>query len=139
VQPEADPEPILAFGTETVLVVEDNDAVRELVRRTLQQRGYTVLEASNGDEAIDLVARGAHPRLLLTDVVMPGLSGPNLAARLLQQNPRMRVLYMSGYSQDATAAHGTTWGGVPLLQKPFTPSQLAERVRIALDTATGPA
>ena len=136
---EAEPASVLAFGTETVLLVEDNEAVRQLARRTLEQRGYTVLEAGNGDEAIDLVARGAQPKLLLTDVVMPGLSGPNLAARLLQQNPRMRVLYMSGYSEDATAAHGTGWGGVPLLQKPFTPSQLAERVRMALDTATGPA
>ena len=136
---DADPAPASALGTETVLLVEDNDAVRDLARRTLLMRGYTVLEARNGDEAIDLVARGARPELLLTDVVMPGLSGPNVAARLLQRNPRLRVLYMSGYSEDATAVHGTSWGGVPFLQKPFTPSQLAERVRIALDTATGPA
>ncbi len=66
---------------------------------------------------------------------MPGLSGPNLAARLLQENPRLRVLYMSGYTDDATAVHGAFWGGVPLLQKPFTPAQLAERVRMALDAS----
>jgi len=71
--------------------------------------------------------------ILITDVVMPGLSGPNLAARLIQQNPELRVLYMSGYTDDATEIHGTFWGGVPLLQKPFTPAQLAERVRMALD------
>jgi FixJ family two-component response regulator len=71
--------------------------------------------------------------MLITDVVMPGLSGPNLAARLMQQNPKLRLLYMSGYTDDATEVHGTFWGGVPLLQKPFTPSQLAERVRMALD------
>lgn len=124
-----------SFGSESILLVEDNEAVRELARRTLRQRGYTVLEASNAEEAIDLIQRGAKPHLLLTDVVMPGLSGPNLAARLMQQNPRLRVLYMSGYSEDATGVHGTSWGGVPLLEKPFTSSQLAERVRVALDSA----
>jgi len=71
--------------------------------------------------------------MLITDVVMPGMSGPNLAARLLQQTPHLRVLYMSGYTDDATEVHGAFWGGVPLLQKPFTPSQLAENVRMALD------
>jgi two-component system, cell cycle sensor histidine kinase and response regulator CckA len=134
-----EPKPAITYGTESILLVEDNDAVRELAQRTLKARGYAVIEARNGDEAIDLVARGAHAQLLLTDVVMPGLSGPNLAARLLQQNPRLRVLYMSGFNEDSAAAHGTFWGGVPLLQKPFTPSQLAERVRVALDTTAGPA
>ena len=80
---------------------------------------------------------GIKPHLLLTDVVMPGLSGPNLAARLLQLNPDLRVLYMSGYTEDAGAVHGNFWAGVPLLQKPFTPAALAERVRLALDA--GPA
>ena len=136
-QPE--PPPAVTYGTESILLVEDNDGVRELAKRTLRSRGYEVIEARNGDEAIDLVARGARAQLLLTDVVMPGLSGPNLAARLLQQNPRMRVLYMSGFNEDAAAAHGTFWGGVPLLQKPFTPNQLAERVRVTLDTSVGPA
>lgn len=130
------PAPTKTFGTESILVVEDNDAVRELALLTLRQRGYDVMEAASAEQAIDLISRGARPQLLLTDVVMPGLSGPNLAARLLQQNPRLRVLYMSGYSEDAAAAHGTFWGGVPLLQKPFTSAQLAERVRIALDTAS---
>ena len=96
------------------------------------------LEAGTGDAALDIGARHAgHLDLLLTDVVMPGLSGPNLAARLMQQNPKLRVLYMSGYSEDATEVHGTFWGNVPLLQKPFTPSQLAERVRMALDANPG--
>jgi len=134
-----EPAPNITFGTESILLVEDNDGVRELARRTLRARGYTVIEACNADEAIDVMVRGAQPQLLVTDVIMPGLSGPNLAARLLQHNPRLRVLYMSGYSEDATAVHGTFWGGVPLLQKPFTPHQLAERVRVALDSATGPA
>ena len=123
-------------GTESILLVEDNDAVRELAVQTLRGRGYTVIEARDGEEALQHVIGGARVHLLVTDVVMPGLSGPNLAARLLQQIPRLRVLYMSGYGADATAAHGT-WGGVPLLQKPFTPSELAERVRTALDATTG--
>jgi two-component system, cell cycle sensor histidine kinase and response regulator CckA len=134
-----EPAPAVTYGTESILLVEDNDAVRELAQRTLRARGYAVIEARNGDEAIDLMARGAKAQLLLTDVVMPGLSGPNLAARLLQQNPRLRVLYMSGFNEDSAAAHGTFWGGVPLLQKPFTPNQLAQRVRVALDSTAGPA
>jgi DNA-binding NtrC family response regulator len=103
--------------------------------QSLRRRGYTVHEASNAEEAIEWTKQArVKPDLLLTDVVMPGLSGPNLAARLVQENPKLRVLYMSGYTDDATAVHGNFWGGVPLLQKPFTPSQLAERVRHTLDT-----
>jgi two-component system cell cycle sensor histidine kinase/response regulator CckA len=135
---EPAPPPVTkTYGHESILVVEDNEAVRELALLTLRQRGYNVLEASSAEQALELIAAGARPQLLLTDVVMPGLSGPNLAARLLQQNPRLRVLYMSGYSEEAVAAHGTFWGGVPLLQKPFTANQLAERVRIALDSTAG--
>jgi signal transduction histidine kinase len=120
-------------GTETVMVVEDNEAVRVLARRSLRQRGYTVIEARSAEQALDWIARGATPDLLLTDVVMPGMSGPELAARLSEQHPRMRVLYMSGYSYDAAKAHGTFWEGAALLQKPFTPKQLAEHVRRTLD------
>ena len=95
-------------------------------------------EARNAEEAIDWALKATRRAdILITDVVMPGLSGPNLAARLMQQNPKLRVLYMSGYTEDATDVHGTFWGGVPLLQKPFTPSQLAERVRMALDANPG--
>jgi two-component system, cell cycle sensor histidine kinase and response regulator CckA len=125
-------------GTETLLLVEDNDAVRELAVHALRKRGYTVHEARNAEEAIEWsMTSRVKPNLLVTDVVMPGLSGPNLAARLLQENPRLKVLYMSGYTDDATAVHGAFWGGVPLLQKPFTPAQLAERVRLALDSTAG--
>jgi signal transduction histidine kinase len=121
-------------GTEIVLLVEDNDAVRELAAKALRRRGYTVHEARDGEEAVEwTMTSDVKPDLLVTDVVMPGLSGPNLAARLLKHNPRLRVLYMSGYSDDATAVHGNFWGGVPLLQKPFTPAALAERIRLALD------
>jgi two-component system cell cycle sensor histidine kinase/response regulator CckA len=126
--------PVATEGTETLLLVEDNDAIREISARALRRRGYTVHEARNGEEAIEWTAKSSRKAdMLITDVVMPGLSGPNLAARLMQQNPRLRVLYMSGYTDDATEVHGTFWGGVPLLQKPFTPTQLAERVRMALD------
>ena len=121
-------------GTETLLLVEDNDAIRDISARALRRRGYTVFEARNAEEAIEWASRSRERAdMLITDVIMPGLSGPNLAARLMQQNPKLRVLYMSGYTADAIEVHGTFWGGVPLLQKPFTPSQLAEHVRMALD------
>jgi CheY-like chemotaxis protein len=123
-------------GTETLLLVEDNEAVRDLAAKSLRRRGYTVHEARNAEEAIEwTMTSGLTPDLLITDVVMPGLSGPNLAARLLQDCPGLRVLYISGYTDDAAAVHGNFWDGVPLLQKPFTPSKLAECVRAALDAA----
>jgi signal transduction histidine kinase len=132
------PLPRATEGNEHLLLVEDNDSVRTLAADALRRRGYTVHEARNAEEAIEWMLKvHVKPHLLLTDVVMPGLSGPNLAARLMQQNPGLRVLYMSGYTDDATAVHGAFFGGVPLIQKPFTPAQLAERVRMALD-ATPP-
>ena len=122
-------------GSETVLLVEDNDSVRTLAAKALRRRGYTVYEARDAEDAIEWASTPSnHPHLLVTDVVMPGLSGPNLAARLAQRNPELRVVYMSGYTGDVTAVHGNFWGVVPLLQKPFTPAALAERVRLALDT-----
>src|SRR6185295_10090923 len=120
-------------GTEKILLVEDNEAVRTLATRALSTRGYTVIEAHNAEEALEWIGKGNVPDLLVTDVIMPGLSGPNLAARLLHHNPTLRVLYMSGYSGDDAKAHGPLWLGVPLLHKPFTAAQLAERVRMVLD------
>jgi two-component system, cell cycle sensor histidine kinase and response regulator CckA len=130
-----DPPAIAAGGgTETVLLVEDNDSVRQVTAQALRRRGYTVHEAGNAEDAIEWSRHSAmQPHLLVTDVVMPGLSGPNLAAKLVELNPGLRVLYMSGYTDDAKAVHGHFWGGVPLLEKPFTPAQLAERVRATLD------
>jgi two-component system, cell cycle sensor histidine kinase and response regulator CckA len=123
-------------GTEVVLLVEDNDAVRSLAVKALQRRGYTVHEARDAEEAIAWsLQSGVRPQLLVTDIVMPGLSGPNLAARLMQENPRLRVLYMSGYTDEANAVQGAYLAGVPLLQKPFTPARLAERVRLVLDAS----
>ena len=127
-------------GTETVLLVEDNEGVRDLAAKALRRRGYTVYEARDAEVAIEWMrTSNIRPDLLLTDVIMPGLSGPNLAARLLQLNPKLRVLYMSGYTGEAASVHGNYWAGVPLLQKPFTPAALAERVRLALDVGSGQA
>src|SRR5688500_15777606 len=127
-------------GTEKVLLVEDNDAVRDLAAKALRRRGYTVYEARDAEAAVQwMQSAGIRPHLLLTDVVMPGISGPNLAARPLQLNPELRILYMSGYTDDAGAVHGNFWAGVPLLQKPFTPAALAEQVRGALDAPRGQA
>ena len=122
-------------GTETIMVVEDDDGVRALVQLMLEANGYEVFAVGDAESAERLCTERTVD-LLLTDVVMPGLSGPNLAARLLQQNPHLRVLFMSGYIDEATGLHGTSWG-VPMLQKPFTPAKLAEQVRHALD-ATAP-
>ena len=122
-------------GTETLLLVEDNDSVRELSALALRRRGYTVYEAASAEEAIEWAhASGLRPDLLVTDIVMPGLSGPELAKRLTEQDPSLRVLFMSGYTEAADEAHGNYLAGVPFLQKPFTAGKLAERVRLVLDT-----
>ena len=127
------PTSIIGGGAESLLLVEDNESVRQVTAQALRRRGYTVFEARNAEDAIEWFSKSAAKvQLLVTDVVMPGLSGPNLAARLVRMNPDLRVLYMSGYTDDATVVHGNFWGGVPLLQKPFTPAQLAESVRTAL-------
>ncbi len=121
-------------GHETVLVAEDDRAVREVVAETLTQRGYAVLRAPDGQTALEL-ARGLAGRvdLLLTDIVMPGLTGRELAQALAVGHPALRVLYMSGYTDDAVVRHGVLEEGVPYLQKPFTPDALALKVREVLD------
>jgi len=120
-------------GTETVLLVEDDDAVRALTRFTLQQCGYTVLEASHGEEAIRVATHYREPiHLLVTDVVMPGMGGRILAERLLSHHPEMKVLYLSGYTDDAVVRHGILHEEVNFLQKPFSPSALAHQVREVL-------
>jgi signal transduction histidine kinase len=130
--------PLAGSGTETLLLVDDDDGVRQVAAEALRRRGYTVYEARNGDEALRWSQRsGVRPQLLVTDVVMPYMSGPELAARLLQDNPGMRVLYISGYTDEALAAHGNFLRGIPLLQKPFTLSQLAQRVRAAFEIPAG--
>jgi CheY-like chemotaxis protein len=121
-------------GSETVLVAEDEQLVRLLVRRVLEQAGYTVLAAPGGADALQLAAHyPGRIDLLLTDVVMPEMSGRELMRRLAEQRPATRVLYMSGYSDDAVAQHGVLDPGIALIQKPFTPEALARKVREVLD------
>ncbi|TAK16640.1 MAG: response regulator, partial [Acidobacteria bacterium] len=121
-------------GDETVLVVEDNSAVRNLVVNVLRANGYNVLTAENGREAIQLAAaRPDRIDLLLTDVIMPEMGGKELVERLLQDRPTLKVLYMTGYFGDAAGMHGATDGGGALLRKPFTPAVLCQKVREILD------
>ncbi|MCE9582654.1 MAG: response regulator [Planctomycetes bacterium] len=121
-------------GPETILVVEDEEPLRVLMVRALRGLGYTVLEA--GDGAIAASVSAAHPaeiHLLITDVVMPGLSGPKVAEQLSRSRPGMRVLFISGYTDDALGRHGLIDTDVEFLPKPFTPRTLAERVRHVLE------
>jgi CheY-like chemotaxis protein len=122
------PEPAGA-GSGTVLLVEDEAGVRHLARDVLSRYGYRVLEAGDGSEALRLATAHEGPiDLLLTDVVMPGMSGAELAEQFRVVRPEARVLYASGYADDAVMRHGIT-GGVPFLQKPFEPDDLVRQVR----------
>ncbi|HEX6924332.1 MAG TPA: PAS domain S-box protein [Longimicrobiaceae bacterium] len=133
--PERRLESSLVEGTETVLLVEDEKAVRVLVRRVLDRMGYTVLEAENGQEALEIMANRSEPvDLLLTDVIMPGMSGRELADALQKTHPDLRVLFMSGYTDEAISQHGVLVSGVAFLEKPFTPDILLRRVREVLGT-----
>ncbi len=124
----------LPRGTETVLVAEDSEAVRAVTRQVLERQGYTVLEAPHGNAALALAAAHDGPiHLLLTDVVMPGLSGRQLADELMKRRPATRVLYTSGYTDDAVVRHGVLEAGIAYLQKPFTSASLARKVRETLD------
>jgi PAS domain S-box-containing protein len=121
-------------GTETVLLVEDAAAVRVVTRQVLDRLGYTVLEAPNGEAALQLASRHRGPiQLLLTDVVMPGVGGRQLAEQLTALRPELRVLYASGYTDDAVVRHGVLKPGIAYLQKPFTPEIVARKVREVLD------
>jgi signal transduction histidine kinase len=122
-----------ASGTETILVVEDEDGIRELVSKVLGLGGYTVLSAAGGKEAAAAVDRHEGPiHLMLTDMVMPGMSGPELADRLKSKHSSMKVLYMSGYADDAVLRHGELAPGMPFLQKPFTSATLTQKIREVL-------
>ncbi|MBI5086134.1 MAG: response regulator [Acidobacteria bacterium] len=123
-----------ALGDETVLVVEDEDAVRNLAKAILTARGYRVLEAANGEQAHWEARRHeGEIHLLLTDIVMPGMNGRVLSQQMLAMRPELRVVLMSGYAEDVVAHRGVLAQGVRFLQKPFTPDELAAAVRQALD------
>ena len=120
-------------GSETILLVEDEDAVRQLAVMTLRKQGYRVLSATDGNDALRIAqAYGDELDLLLTDVVMPNLSGPELAGRLQSRLPRIKVLFMSGYTDDAVVRHGLLDASVSFIQKPYTPLALARKVREVL-------
>jgi two-component system, cell cycle sensor histidine kinase and response regulator CckA len=129
------PEPVARAhtGTQTVMLVEDEDGLRDLVKRLLQRHGYTVLAAADADEAQRLFEANPSIDVLLTDVVMPGSSGPELTKRLIEQRPGLRVIYMSGYTEEAIVHHGVIKPGIAFLNKPFTSEALAEKVRDVLD------
>ena len=123
-----------AVGSETILLVEDEASVRSLVRGLLGARGYTMLEAIRADEALRICQQHPGPiHLLLTDVVMPQMTGPALAESLQVLRPTMKVLYMSGYTDHAVFRNGALQAGTSFLQKPFTPETLAQNVRRVLD------
>jgi len=123
-------------GTETVLLVEDAAAVRAVTHQALARQGYTVLDAPNGAEALRIAASHPGPiHLLLTDVVMPGLSGRQLSDQLARLRPDTKVLYTSGYTDDAVVRHGVLESGIAYLQKPFTVDGLARKVREVLGPA----
>jgi PAS domain S-box-containing protein len=129
--------PLPARGAETVLLVEDDDEVRALSLRALQNAGYVVADAAGGEQALGIVA--AHrvaADLLVTDVVMPGMGGRELADRLKAACPGLKVLFVSGYTDDAVVRHGVEWDEVHFLQKPFTPTDLVLKVREVLDESS---
>jgi signal transduction histidine kinase/ActR/RegA family two-component response regulator len=132
----APPPAVLYRGAETVLLAEDELGVRKLVREVLEQAGHTVLEAASGPAALQAAKGYAGAiQLLLTDVVMPEMSGPELAKQLTTARPELKVLYMSGYTEEAILQHGMLSAGITLLQKPFSKDDLLRRVRDVMDSS----
>ncbi|MDB6065675.1 MAG: Blue-light-activated protein [Pedosphaera sp.] len=128
----------LPNGTESILIVEDDPAVRKLAVIMLRQRGYEVQEANNAFEALELIRRSRRFALVITDVIMPQMSGKELYDQIKSQLPQTRVLLMSGYTDDALAHHGVLDEGLSFLEKPFSPSRLARKVREILDAPAFP-
>ncbi len=135
IEQSGDVTPEVLRGSETILLVEDEAPVRSVTRQLLERNGYTVLEAADGPAALALVngATGEpHVDLLLTDVIMPGMSGRELANQLKARRPDLRVLFMSGYTDDAVVRHGMLEPGLAYLEKPFRPPALLRKVRDVL-------
>jgi CheY-like chemotaxis protein len=125
-------------GDETILVVEDEDGVRELMWKILTEHGHTVLEARHGRDALTVAARHPHPiQLLLTDVVMPEMGAVELADQLRAERPDIKVLFVSGYTNDEVLRRGISREDLPFIQKPFSGEELMRKVREVLD-ATEP-
>ena len=121
-------------GNETVLFVEDDELVRKLNLKILEQLGYSVVHAENGKEALELAAK--HERkidLLITDVIMPEMNGEELARKISQINPEIKILFTSGYTEDVIAPHGVLDRGIHFIGKPYKPNQLASKIREVLD------
>ena len=136
VVPELAPGGVLG-GTETVLLVEDDETMLKLTRECLASSGYRILTAATGEEAISIASQEQGPiHLLLTDVVMPGISGRQLAESLTAYRPEVKVLYMSGYTADLMADHGVLESGISLLEKPFTKESLLRGVRRVIDSGS---
>jgi PAS domain S-box-containing protein len=130
--------PALARGTETVLMVEDEPSVRSLIRAVLRECGYSVLEANDGIEAVQLAQQYRRPiDLLIADVVLPRLSGPEVARQVGLAHPEVKVLFLSGYTEDAVVRRGIRQAEVPFLQKPLAPTTLSQKVRQVLNRPRG--
>jgi len=129
--------PAIATGRETLLFVEDDELVRTLATRALRAAGYSVIVASSGDQALGLAAASAgNIRLLLTDIMMPGMNGRELADQLIRRDPDMGVIFMSGYTDGILGRQGDTIRAAAFLEKPFTPEELTRKVRQMLDAQT---
>jgi DNA-binding response OmpR family regulator len=130
----------LPRGTETLLLVEDEPGLRHLAQRVLEAQGYAVLLAVNGQDAlrVALEHKGAPIRLVLTDVIMPQMSGKMMAEWLKTTYPDLKILFTSGYTDEDMAQHGVFKAGIDFLAKPFTPAALARKVRELLDQSNVP-
>lgn len=117
-------------GSETVLLVEDEASLRELLREALEANGYSVLEARDGAEALQIARAHAGPiQIMVTDVIMPGMTGPKIVEHVAQTRPEMKALYISGYSDESVIRHGLIGPGRAFLSKPFGPEVLLRRLR----------
>lgn len=131
--PAADHTQLPARGRETILLAEDDAAVRHVTREILQRFGYTVIAAASGEEALVMATRSGDLSLVVSDVVMPGMDGPTLVQRLRALRPGLKAMFVSGYAGDDVSHRGVVEAGVPLLEKPFTAFDLARKVREVMD------